>query len=111
MITYEEFKRVDIRVGRIVDVNLFPEATKPSYKLKIDFGTQIGVKNSSAQITGYTKDELIRRLVVAIVNFHPKQVANFQSEVLTLGVADKSKRNNWFIIQPDKEVDSGTRVE
>jgi len=111
MITYEDFRRVDIRVGRILEVQRFPEARKPSYKIKIDFGPQIGVKNSSAQITGYRKDELLGRLVIAVVNFPPKQVANFRSEVLTLGVADKSKRNNWFVIQPDRDVELGTRVE
>jgi tRNA-binding protein len=111
MITYEDFRRVDMRVGRVLEVERFPEARKPSYKLKIDFGLQIGVKNSSAQIAGYRKDELIGRLVIAVVNFPPKQVANFQSEVLTLGVADKSKKNNWFLIEPDRNVDLGTRVE
>jgi tRNA-binding protein len=100
-----------MRVGRVLEVELFPEARKPSYKLKIDFGPQIGVKNSSAQIAGYKKDELIGRLVIAVVNFPPKQVANFQSEVLTLGVADKSKKNSWFLIEPDRDVDLGTRVE
>jgi tRNA-binding protein len=111
MITYEDFRRVDMRVGRVLDVEHFLEARKPSYQLKIDFGPQIGVKKSSAQITGYGKDELIGRLVIAVVNFPPKQVANFRSEVLTLGVADKSNRNNWFVIQPDRDVDLGTRVE
>jgi len=111
MITYEDFRKIDIRVGRVLEVEHFPEARKPSYKLKIDFGPQIGVKNSSAQITGYSKDELMERLVIAVVNFPPKQIADFQSEVLTLGVADKSRKNNWFIIQPDRDVELGTRVE
>ena len=111
MITYDDFRRVDMRVGRVLEVEHFPEARKPSYRLKIDFGPQIGVKNSSAQITGYSKDELMERLVIAVVNFPPKQIADFQSEVLTLGVADKSRKNNWFIIQPDRDVELGTRVE
>jgi tRNA-binding protein len=111
MITYDDFRRVDMRIGRVLEVEHFPEARKPSYRLKIDFGPQIGVKNSSAQITGYSKDELMGRLVIAVVNFPPKQIADFQSEVLTLGVADKSRKNNWFIIQPDRDVELGTRVE
>jgi tRNA-binding protein len=111
MISYDDFRKVDMRVGRVLDVKDFSQATKPSYRLKIDFGPQIGVKNSSAQITGYRKDELRGRLVIAVVNFPPKQIANFQSEVLTLGVADKSRNNNWFLIQPDRDVELGTRVE
>jgi len=111
MITYEDFRKVDMRVGRVLEVKAFPGVRKPSYRLKIDFGSDIGIRNSSAQITGYRKDELIGRLVIAVVNFPPKQIANFQSEVLTLGVADRSRRNNWFLIQPDREVELGTRVE
>jgi len=111
MITYEDFRKIDMRVGKVLEVKDFPGARKPSYRLKIDFGPNIGIKNSSAQITEYRKDELIGRLVISVVNFPPKQIANFQSEVLTLGVADKSRRNNWFLIQPDREVKLGTRVE
>jgi len=111
MISYAEFRRVEMRVGRVLRVEEFLEARKPSYKLTIDFGPEIGVKRSSAQITGYTKDELVGRLVIGVVNFAPKQIAGFQSEVLTLGVADRSRKNNWFIIQPDREVELGTRVE
>jgi len=111
MISYAEFRRVEMRVGRVLGVEEFPEARKPSYKLTIDFGAEVGVKRSSAQITGYTKDELVGRLVIGVVNFPPKQIAGFQSEVLTLGVADKSRKNNWFIIQPDQDVELGTRVE
>ncbi len=111
MITYEDFRKVDMRVGRILEARNFPEARKPSYKLKIDFGPIIGIKSSSAQITGYTKDELEGRLVVAVVNFAPKQIAGFRSEVLTLGVADRSRKNNWFLIEPHREVELGTRVE
>ena len=111
MITYEDFRKVDMRVGRIIEVKDFPEARKPSYKLKIDFGPETGIKNSSAQITGYRKDELKGRLVIAVVNFPTKQVANFRSEVLTLGVADKNRKNHWIFIQPDKGSELGTRVE
>jgi tRNA-binding protein len=111
MISYAEFRRVEMRVGRVLVVEEFPEARKPSYKLTIDFGAEVGVKRSSAQITGYTKDELVGRLVIGVVNFPPKQIAGFPSEVLTLGVADPSRKNNWFIIQPDRDVELGTRVE
>jgi len=111
MITYEDFRRVDMRVGRVLVVEDFPEARKPSYKLTIDFGPEIGVKKSSAQITGYTKAELVGRLVIGVINFPPKKIANFQSEVLTLGVADRPRKSNWFIIQPDSDVELGTRVE
>ena len=111
MITYEDFRRVDMRVGRVLTVEDSPEARKPSYKLTIDFGREIGVKKSSAQITGYTKEELMGRLIIGVVNFPPKRIASFQSEVLTLGVADKSRKSNWFIIQPESDVALGTRVE
>ncbi len=111
MITYDDFRKVDMRVGRILDVEDFREARKPSYKLKIDFGPEIGTKNSSAQITGYRKSELKGRLVIAVINFPPKQIATFQSEVLTLGVIDRTQKNNWFLIQPDRDVELGTRVE
>ena len=110
-ITYEDFRKVDMRIGKIIDVQDFREAMKPSYKLKIDFGKEIGVKNSSAQITGYSKEELKGKLVIAVVNFSTKQIANFKSEVLTLGVADKSAHRQWILIQPEKEVELGTRVE
>lgn len=111
MITYEDFRRVDMRVGRVLVVEDFPEARKPSYKLTIDFGPVLGVKRSSAQITGYRKEELVGRLVIGVVNFPPKKIAGFESEVLTLGVADRSRKNSWFIIQPDRDVELGTRVE
>jgi len=111
MITYEEFRKVDMRVGKVLEVEEFPEARKPSYKLTIDFGPKIGLKKSSAQITGYRTEELIGRLVIAVVNFSPKQIANLQSEVLTLGVADATRKDNWFIIQPDRDVELGTRIE
>ena len=85
MITYEDFAKIDMRVGKVIDVEDFPEAIKPAYKFTIDFGPEIGVKKSSAQITNYKKEELIGRQVVCVVNFQPKQIGPFVSEVLTLG--------------------------
>ena len=88
-ITYDEFTKVDMRIGKIVEARDFPEARKPAYRLTIDFGTEIGTKNSSAQLTKrYKKEDLIGRKIAAVVNFPPKQVANFVSEVLVLGVDD-----------------------
>lgn len=108
-ITFEEFRKVDMRVGRVIEVLDFPEAKKPSYKLKIDFGNDIGIKCSSAQITVHKKEELLNKLVIAVVNFPTKKVANFNSEVLTLGVSDG--KGSWIIIRPEREVELGTRVE
>lgn len=90
---------------------IFQKQKKPSYKVKIDFGKDIGMKNSSAQITGYKKEELLGKLVIAVVNFPPKQIANFISEVLTLGVVDKSTYRQWILIRPEREVELGMRVE
>ena len=111
MITYEDFRKVDMRVGRVLEAEDFPEAKKPSYKLTINFGPQIGLKTSSAQITGYSKEELVGRLVIGVVNFPPKRIATFRSDALTLGVADRSNKNKWFIIQPERVVELGARVE
>lgn len=85
MISWEDFAKLDVRVGRIVEVEAFPQARKPAWKLRIDLGPDIGVKRSSAQITNYRRDELVGRLVLAVVNFPPRQVGPFRSEVLTLG--------------------------
>jgi tRNA-binding protein len=86
IITYDQFEQVDIRVGVITAVEEFPKARNPSYKLTVDFGAEIGVKRSSAQLTNYTQDELIGRQVIAVVNFAPRNIAGFLSEVLVLGV-------------------------
>lgn len=108
-ITYQDFEKVDIRVGKIVEVLDFPEARKPAYKLTIDFGSEIGVKKSSAQIVHhYTKDELLNRLVMGVVNFPPKQIGPFISESLTLGFAD---REGFVVLaEPNKEVSLGSRL-
>jgi tRNA-binding protein len=108
-LSYADFDKVDIRVGRIVDVQDFPEARKPAYKLRIDFGGAIGVKRSSAQCTKYyAKEDLIGRLVMAVVNFPPKQIGPFVSEVLVLGAYDE--RGEVILLRPDLEVAPGARV-
>ena len=109
MIDYSDFEKVDIRVGKIVQVEDFPEARKPAYKLTIDFGEEIGQKKSSAQITHfYTKEELSGREVLAVVNFPPKQIGPFMSEVLTLGLPDGE--GNVVLIRPTKEVPLGGKL-
>jgi tRNA-binding protein len=109
MISYADFEKIDIRVGRIVDVQPFPEARKPAYKLRIDFGAPLGTKQSSAQATKhYTRDALLGRLVVAVVNFPPKQIGPFMSDVLTLGVPDGE--GHVVLVGPDKEVPLGGRM-
>jgi len=108
-ITYDDFAKVDVRVGRIVQVDEFPQARKPAYKLRIDFGTELGVKTSSAQITKhYQTGELLGRLVLAVVNFPPRQIATYFSEVLTLGVILGD--GDIVLVQPDRDVPLGTRI-
>ena len=109
MITFDDFLKVDIRVGRIIEVEAFPEARKPAWKLKIDFGSDIGVKKSSAQITVlYDAESLLGRQILAVVNFPPRQIGPFMSEVLTLGVSDPA--GAIVLIQPDNEVKEGARL-
>jgi tRNA-binding protein len=109
MITYADFEKVDIRVGTIVEVNPFPEARKPAFKLKIDFGGDIGVKKSSAQITKhYTAETLMGRQVAAVINFPPRQIGPFMSEVLTLGFPDED--GGVVLIGPTLKVPNGGKL-
>jgi tRNA-binding protein len=108
-ISYDDFSKVDIRVGRITQVLDFPEARKPAFKLLIDFGPEIGVKKSSAQITEhYSKDELLGKQVLAVVNFPPRQIGPFMSEVLTLGVPDANGK--VVLITPTEGVPLGGKL-
>jgi tRNA-binding protein len=107
-ITWDDFEKIDIRVGTITEVTDFPKAKKPAYQITIDFG-ELGTKNSSAQITTvYNKEELIGRQVIAIVNFPPKQIANFFSECLVLGVYTDKKE--VVLLQPERKVTNGWKI-
>ena len=107
-ITYDDFRRVEMLVGRVVRVEDFPRARKPAYQLWIDFG-EVGIKKSSAQLTDlYTREELLGRLVVAVANFPPRQVADFMSEVLVLGLP--TPEGKVVLLQPDRDVPLGSRV-
>jgi len=108
-ISYDDFRKVEMRVGKVLEVEDFPAAKHPSYKLKIDFGKAIGVKTSVAQITTHKKEELLGKMIIAVVNFPPKKVADFDSEVLTLGVSNGE--GSWVVIRPTREVELGTKVE
>lgn len=102
MATIEDFQKVDIRVGKIVQVEDFPEAKKSAYKLKIDFGVQIGIKQSSVQIVDlYTKEELLNKIVIGVVNFPSRKIGPFDSEVLTLGVSNGNGK--VILLVPDKD--------
>ena len=102
MATIEDFQKIDIRVGKILEVNDFPEAKKPAFKLKIDFGSEIGIKNSSVQIVAlYKKEELIGKIVLGVVNFPSRKIGPFESEVLTLGVPDSEGK--VVLITPDEK--------
>ncbi|MCE5974407.1 tRNA-binding protein [Sinirhodobacter sp. WL0062] len=108
-ISFDEFLKVDIRVGRIIEAQPFPKARKPAYKLVIDFGPEIGIKKSAAQITThYTLEELVGRQVMAVVNFPPRQIGPFMSEVLTLGVPDEA--GEVVLIAPSQDVPLGGRL-
>jgi tRNA-binding protein len=108
-LSYADFLKVDIRVGRIIEVQEFPEARKPAYRLTIDFGPALGIRKSSAQLTKhYAKADLENRLVVAVVNFPPKQIGPYRSEVLTLGVPDPD--GEVVLLAPQKDVPLGGRM-
>ena len=110
-ITYNDFEKVDIRVGRIVEIFDFPEARKSAYKLRINFGSEIGIKQSSVQAIGaHKKEELLNSLVCCVVNFPPKRIGSFISEVLTLGFKNNAGEG-WVLIEPKKDfIDLGSKL-
>lgn len=107
MIDIDHFQAVDMRVGRITAVDDFPEARKPAWKLTIDFGPEVGVKRSSAQITNYAREQLLGRLVVGVVNFPPRRIGPFESEVLVLGAMEDG---TVILLGPDHDVQLGSRI-
>ena len=108
MINWSDFEKVDMRIGTIISIVDFPEARKPAYKLKIDFG-EFGIKQSSAQITElYSKEDLLNKQIIAVVNFPPKQIANFLSECLIMGVY--AEDNSVVLLKPERETANGMRV-
>lgn len=109
MATIEDFQKLDIRVGKIIEVEDFPEARKPMYKLKIDFEVEIGIKQSCAQLTqNYTKDQLIGKIILAVVNLPPRKIGPAVSEVLTLGVPDAN--GNCVLVAPDLDSPIGSKL-
>jgi tRNA-binding protein len=108
VIEFDDFLKVDVRVGRIVGVEDFPEARKPAWKLTLDFGPELGERKSSAQVTNYEREELEGSLVVAVVNFPPRQIGPVKSEVLVLGVPDAD--GNVILLRPDADVPLGGRM-
>jgi tRNA-binding protein len=107
-ISWTDFSKIDMRVGTIIEIKDFPEARKPAYQLYVDFGKKIGVRKTSAQITQrYSKDELLGKQVIAVVNFPKKQIANFMSECLILGAVDGS---DVILLRPEAEVDNGLKI-
>lgn len=108
-IAWNDFEKIDIRLGTIIEVNDFPKARKPAYQLTVDFGPDLGIKKSSAQIVKhYRKEDLLNRQVVAVVNFPPKQIADFISQCLILGIYDTN--NDVILLNPDKPTANGQRV-
>jgi tRNA-binding protein len=108
MATFDDFMKLDIRVGTIISAKVFEKARKPAYQLEVDFGEELGVKRSSAQITDhYTPESLIGKQVLAVVNFPPRQIANFMSEILVLGTYSK---DGVVLITPDKPVKNGDKL-
>lgn len=108
MATFDDFEKIDIRVGTVVSAKTFPKAKKPAYQMEIDFGEEIGIKKSSAQITQvYSVNELAGKQVLAVVNFPPRQIADFVSEVLVLGTYSK---DGVVLITPDKKVENGDKL-
>ena len=107
-LTWEQFEAVDMRVGRVVSVAEFPEARRPAWKLEIDFGSEIGTRRSSAQITNYTREELEGTAVVAVVNFAPKRIGPFVSECLVLGAVDDEL--GVVLLRPDRDAAVGDRI-
>lgn len=109
MLSWEEFEKTEMRVGTIIDVNDFPEARKPAYQLTIDFGAEIGIRKSSAQITKrYAKEDLVNRQIVAVVNFPKKQIGKFLSECLVLGAV--GQEGDVVLLAPDFKVENGLRI-
>jgi len=108
MIEFDHFLEVDMRIGRVIAVEEFPEARRPAWKLTIDFGPEIGVKRSSAQITHYGREELQDSLVTAVVNFPPRQIGPFMSEVLVLGALDDER--GVVLLRPDRGAEPGARI-
>jgi tRNA-binding protein len=109
MATYDDFMKLDVRVGTIVDVQDFPEARKPAYKLTIDFGNELGMKKSSAQLpANYSKEDLLGKQVLAVVNFPPRQIGPVKSEVLTLGLPDGN--GSCILVTPDQTVPLGGKL-
>jgi tRNA-binding protein len=108
-ISWDDFEKIDIRVGTITEVTEFPKAKKPAFKLVIDFGPAFGIKQSSAQITAlYTKEHLLNRQIIAVVNFPPRQIADFISECLVLGIYDEN--NDVILLTPERPVNNGRKI-
>ncbi|MDP5200167.1 tRNA-binding protein [Flavobacterium sp. DG2-3] len=108
-LTWNEFERTDMRVGTIIEVNDFPEARKPAFQLTIDFGSEIGIRKSSAQITKrYQKEDLVNRQIVAVVNFPKKQIGKFMSECLVLGAV--GEEGDVILLAPDFKIENGLRI-